>query len=603
MRISWLLAGFLVLTSVCATAAQDDPVESVPKLRKLVATKPAVQQWKEREVIRNGGFDYGHSAWAISGGIASASSDGGRSGEEEDLGASIEVSNALGINGMLAQKLHLPDKLSAGELTIDWRIQSKGNSPSMQGLNFAIGSFTEDARFEAAAPIKAFNATNFPGWDWQKLEHKLTETELKAINTARAAKRQLLLIVSITGDAIQLGVDNVSLKVDGQFTPPETPTFIAYADSQKDALDIVGVTGDGSQRELMFHADSGQSYGLCWRRDGAELAFSSTHEMAYSYFTANLFALDAKGMRRVTNPPGHSDNLRDTRKTGTVKLKVRNLLYQNVQGTIYVEGARKLGSFALTAFEGGGDETEIEIPEVVDYGEGVLQYVVVRVAGKTSLSGVTVDVVSGETVTCEGVASVDATLAHRNASSPCYTKDGKKLAFAALKFLSVSSEGGVPGGDDYGGLIGSYPSLSPVDDSLVYSSTSGGLWLLAPGADQATELLSGDAQMFAQDAEWFPDGSGLVFTGQTTNLAGWSGRNLFAMAMPTKQLAQLTDLFNEDVQEPTMSPDGKWVAAIRVLSGNGKTRRELWVWKVGEPTMCWKLKTQGSPSHPAWCPK
>ena len=66
---------------------------------------------------------------------------------------------------------------------------------------------------------------------------------------------------------------------------------------------------------------------------------------------------------------------------------------------------------------------------------------------------------------------------------------------------------------------------------------------------------------------------------------------------------QLTDLLNEDVEDPTISPDGKWVAAIRVMNGDGKSKRELWVWKVGEPQTCWQIETRGTPAHPAWCPK
>ena len=601
MQIRWLLAGVLVLTCIGVTTAEPD--DAAPKLRKPVAAKPVAQTWKARDVIRNGAFDYGNSAWALSGGIATATTEAGRSGDETDYGAGIEVNTTFNTNGMLAQMLHLPDKTTSGTLKLDWRIQSRGNNPTLQTLTFAIGSFDAEAQFESAAAIKQINAETFPGWDWQKIEHKLSAEEVKSINSMQASKRQLLLVVSIVGDLIRLDTDNVSLKLDGTFSAPVTPTFIAYAATNGNALEIAGVSGDGTERCSMFRSDAAESYGLAWRNDGDELAFSSTHEMAYSYFTGNLFALSATGMRRVTNPPSHAENMKDERRTGSVKLKVRNLLNENVQGAIYVEGARRLGSFTLTAFEGGADETEVEIPEVVDFGEGVLQYIVIRVGGKTAISGVTVDVVAGETVTCSGSATVDATLQHLNASAPGYTRDGKKIVFAGLSLLTVSAEGGVPTTEDFGSLIGSSPCVSPVDDSVVYTSYTGGLWRIAPGAEQGTEVLSGDSMLFAEDASWFPDGSGLVFTGRSNNQAGWGGRNLWAVTWPAKQMVQLTDLFNEDLHNPTLSPDGKWVAGIRVLTGNGSTSRQLWVWKVGEPQTCWQIETVGTPSHPAWCPK
>lgn len=613
MRLAMLCGAVLVSLLVVQTAAQDAGETDTPKLRKLEAAKPVKQNWAGREVIRNGGFDYGNSAWAINGGIATVGEQSGRKGDEKDVGAGIDVSAALGANGLLGQMLNLPDKLTGATLKLDWRMQATGNNPVLQGLTFAIGSFSEAAQFEPAANIKQIDADSFPGWQWQAIEHKLTPAELKGVNTMRSNKRQLVLIVSLVGDGLRLDVDNASLKVDGEFTPPTTPTFLAYAetisvkgpDGGRERFDIKSVTTDGSKSAGMFKTEglSTECYGLAWRHDGAELCFSSTHEMAFSYFSANLYALDAKGMRRVTNPPSHADNVNDERKTGTVKLKVRNLLFEPVMGAIYVEGARSLGTFSLSAQQAGNDEAEVEIPNVVDFGEGVPQYVVVRVGGKSALSGVLVDVKAGETVESAGVATVDATLSNINATSPAYSVDGKTITYASSSFFRVDAVGGVPSGEAYGSLIGSNPALSPVDDTMVYSAYTGGLWLLKPGADKATELVSGDASLFAGDPVWFPDASGVVFVGSTANPAGWSGRNLCAVVPETKQYMQLTDLFNEDVQSPTISPDGEWVAAIRVMSGNGNTSRELWVWKIGEPQTCWQIETKGTPSHPAWCPK
>lgn len=610
MRLLLLAAALCLSASTVIVSAQEAALEF--KLRRPTPETPASRTWTSREVIRNGGFDFGNSAWAINGGMSGVTTESGRKGDDEDYGAYVQVTSVFSTSGFLCQMLHLPDKTTAGTLKLDWRLAATGESPTLESLVFAIGSFTEQSQFESAATIKEVNAGNFPGWGWQKLEHKLKESELKVVNTMRNKKRQLVLIASISGDGLQLDADNVSLKVDGEFSPPATPTFLAWAetsrvkgpDGGRDRYEIVAAAADGDGRVSMFHCEdvSVEGYGLAWRPDGKELCFSSTHEMAWGYFSANLFALDEAGLRRVTNPPGRAELLKDKRKTGSVKLKVRNLTFENVQGAVYVDGARKLGMFSLAPAQTAGDVQEVVIDDVVDFGEGVLQTVVVRIGGKSAVTGATVDVQPGETAD-GGVAHVDTTLTYVNASSPCYARDGKTITFNAGSFFKVAAAGGVPSGDDYGSLMGTDPALSPVDDSLVYTIYTGGLWLLQPGADKATELVSGDNAWFCEDACWFPDGSGVLFTSMTTNAAGWGGRNVCAVVTQTKQTVQITDLFNENVEDPTLSPDGLWMAGIRTLAGNGNTHRELWVWKVGEPQTCWQIETKGQPSHPAWCPK
>ncbi|MCA8914684.1 MAG: PD40 domain-containing protein [Planctomycetes bacterium] len=612
MKHAITLCAAAMLLLVVHVSAQDQPAATKDQLRMPAAGKPETQTWKGREIIRNGDFDVGNAAWAMNGGTVGVSTDSGRSGKEEDFGAAIHVTTVLSANGLLAQMLHLPDKLTGGTLRMDWRLVSKG-TPTLQGLSIAIGSFTEQAQFESAATIKEVNANNFPGWEWQKIEHTLSADELKAINTMHGKKRQLLLIASIVGDAVQLDVDNAGLKVDGEFTPPAAPGCIAFGetsrikgpDGGRDRFEVNVCRADGGGKETMFRRDesSVECYGLAWRNDGKELCFSSTHEMAWSYFSGNLYALDDTGVRRVTNPPSQDEVLKDERKTGKVKLKVRNYTFGNVQGAIYIEGARKLGMFSLGPMDGGADETEVLIEDVVDYGLSVLQYVVVRVGGKSALTGVLVDVKAGETVEAEAVAKVDSTLLYINASSPSYSKDGKSITFSRGSFFKVNSEGGVPSGDVYGSIIGSDSALSPADDTLVYVAFNGGIWSLAPGAEQAEEIVSGDSLTFAEDPVWYPDASGLVFTAMTTNEAGWGGRNLAAYIKQNKQVIQLTDLFHEDLGDPTISPDGKWVAAIRQMRGNGNSVNELWVFKVGEPQTCWKIDTDGTPCHPAWCPR
>ena len=45
--------------------------------------------------------------------------------------------------------------------------------------------------------------------------------------------------------------------------------------------------------------------GIAWRPDGAELAFSSDHEMATSWFERDVYVVgaDGSGLRKLTNAP------------------------------------------------------------------------------------------------------------------------------------------------------------------------------------------------------------------------------------------------------------------------------------------------------------
>ena len=67
---------------------------------------------------------------------------------------------------------------------------------------------------------------------------------------------------------------------------------------------------DGSgDRELWTQPPSESRYGglreLAFRPDGKELAFSSSHEMAFSFYEADLYGIgiDGKGLHRLTNAP------------------------------------------------------------------------------------------------------------------------------------------------------------------------------------------------------------------------------------------------------------------------------------------------------------
>jgi hypothetical protein len=74
--------------------------------------------------------------------------------------------------------------------------------------------------------------------------------------------------------------------------------------------------------------------------------------------------------------------------------------------------------------------------------------------------------------------------------------------------------------------------------------------------------------------------------------------------MEARRSVLITDVFSENLSAPTLSPDGMWMAVIREPMTSSVTeikgKPELWVLKVGEPHIGWRIETKGEPSCPCW---
>ena len=104
---------------------------------------------------------------------------------------------------------------------------------------------------------------------------------------------------------------------------------------------------------------------LAWRPDGRELAFSSEHETACSWFDSDIYTIgyDGTGYRRVTNSPACAA-LAGLPK-GAVTVDVNN--YTGSLIWVYVQGAPSVKS-VLPGFFG-----TVTFDDVADFGPGVLQ--------------------------------------------------------------------------------------------------------------------------------------------------------------------------------------------------------------------------------------
>src|SRR5215216_2658606 len=100
---------------------------------------------------------------------------------------------------------------------------------------------------------------------------------------------------------------------------------IAYV---RNGTEIRLIEPDGSNdRRLWTHPDAKQElgiYGVAWRPDGKELAFSSAHAAVASLYHSDLYCIrpDGTGFRKLTNSPDRGEFARFPK--GSVSVTVRN---------------------------------------------------------------------------------------------------------------------------------------------------------------------------------------------------------------------------------------------------------------------------------------
>ena len=145
-----------------------------------------------------------------------------------------------------------------------------------------------------------------------------------------------------TGDATSPQTDSPETTTPPPDQPPPNAAAtgtIAYARGSSIRL----VEPDGSGDRALWSAPNPQpSYsarGLVWNPAGAELAFSSDHEMATSLYERDIYTLsgDGRRLRKLTNGPSHAELA--ALPKGDVTVRVQNNTRDAGPFVIYVVGA------------------------------------------------------------------------------------------------------------------------------------------------------------------------------------------------------------------------------------------------------------------------
>jgi hypothetical protein len=579
------------------TLSPPEPASSPPALAPApdhvgaFAAAPIV--WN---LTRNGDFeDYSTSnnaatAWAISDGLLLGVFAGcGKDG----VGMCIQAHQNMGgySRGFIFQEIYPPSQAATATLSLDYRFFEDGAGASL--VYFAAAVMTDTGVITIPLYI---DAAHYPGHNvWQTFSAALGAADLARLNAAHAAGQRIYLYVELAATAYNLDVhvDNVAFQVGGAMDYPAIPGVIAYARGNQ----VRRIEPDGSGDQLLFAsaATTNTISDVAWRPDADEIAFVSDHETAYSRWPADVYAISPNGggLRRMTNPPARSD-LPGTYSMGTVTGQIYNNTGDSVLLHIYVQGALEgVGKVAPS-----GSTVSFSVSDVADLGPGVQQHVTARWGLYGWPEAQTVDVIAGGTVDA-GVIQITSETNNYAAHKITWKYDGSRLAFTTMQ----SALWGVPlaGGTESAVLTETVlmgpAAWSPVDNRILYPRFDS-IYLAQEGSGAGTKLFS--RSTYPDNVAWLRNGAGFVYVNLSCNKGAASacGWDLYGYDLSSRQHFTLTNLYNEIVAHPRLSPDDQYVVFERVSLT--QAQRDVWIMKLLDPTVMWPLTRDGKGTLPDW---
>lgn len=136
---------------------------------------------------------------------------------------------------------------------------------------------------------------------------------------------------------------------------------------------------------------------------------------------------------------------------------------------------------------------------------------------------------------------------------------------------------------------------SPVSDDFLAKDFYGtGIWKIEGGTNNTTQLVPADTGNIYH-LEWMRDGSGFVFS-MSNSLNSYA--NIFHYRLSDGQVTRLTNFSDVYATDPTVSPDGQWVAFTKEIPGQ-TVQLEIWVQKM-DGSESWRLASDAA--FPAWSP-
>ncbi len=395
----------------------------------------------------------------------------------------------------------------------------------------------------------------------------------------------------------------------------EDAGIIAYV--QMSTQDIHTISpGGGGDRVLWTNPGlSGMKSvrALAWRPDSRELAFSSEHEAACSWYDSDVYAIGylGAGYRRVTNSPACAE-LAGLPK-GSVTVVVEN--YTGELAWVYVQGAPEIKSVL-----GSGTVT---FSDVADFGPGVLQPSI-GIWGEYRFTSYPpyADVQPGQTVP-GGYTYIGSNLGYQGfgAGKVSWKADGSALAYgmrssSAITQISASPTYGSTGVDlpvveETSPHLVAWSPTPATQDQYLYSSGMNvliedvaGIYLNTVGdASGGTQLvrIPDYSGQYVHDIAWLPDGSGFLFSAMWVPMEICS--DIFEYNFEADEITLLTPSLPDEYGDGgaralSISPDGQQIVFERALYPLD-TQNSLWIMNRDGSDLHKLLDDAG---RPAWGP-
>jgi hypothetical protein len=410
--------------------------------------------------------------------------------------------------------------------------------------------------------------------------------------------------------------------VGGQPASAQTtadPGTIAYV--QMSTQDIHTISPDGTGDRVLW-TNPGLSgmksvMYLAWRPDGRELAFSSEHEAACSWFQSDVYAIgyNGSGYRRVTNSPACA--VLASLPKGAVTVDVSN--YTSELVWVYVQGAPDVEAVL------GGFSGTVTFNDVADFGPGVHQPSI-GIGGLDRFTSYPpyADVQPGQTVPGGNLTIMQYSgFRGFGAGKVSWKADGSGLAYGMRGASGISQ---IPANPPYGSIGVDLPAVEKASPKLVawgptpatkdqylYSSgmhvlkdNVGGIYLNTVGdASGGTQLvlIPDYSGQILYDIEWLPDGSGFLFALEFTQFppdpVGMYS-DIFEYNFASQVITRLTSLrYDSDAggaQGLSISPDGQQIVFERAVYPLDSTS-SLWIMNRDGSNM---HKLADDAGRPAW---
>jgi hypothetical protein len=349
---------------------------------------------------------------------------------------------------------------------------------------------------------------------------------------------------------------------------------------------------------------------VAWKPDATEIAFSSDHEEATSFYERDIYAIGSNGqrLRKLTNGPT-VDEL-STRQKGSVVLTVQNNTSDGGPWFVYVTGASEPQQILLPP----GESTQLTFAEVADLGDTFQPAVVIN--GISRWFGVAgADVQAGRSADA-GLLTISpfGGIPHLGADAPTWHSDGTRLAFFENPVCQVNQLSATPApaltgtalltpevfdspcGFDLGPAAAA-DQILVADDGEYSTNGETHIYRISEGSSsRGTPVATLGDYARLVDIRWIPDGSGFVVA-RTGGLFDESV-NLYDYSFASGAVRQLTTFSGESARRFSISPNGQNIVFEQAATLDGPS--DLWI--MGRDGSNPRLLVSNA-GYPSWNPQ